>query len=155
VACTLGHVCTTPYSRPGARNAHVIAADGATCLVLRPRQPTLFQARGEGALPVSYGLSPAGPAADDEGIAIRVDVGDFLHAKLQALTACRSQFPMQPDHLPASIFHDLFGVEYFLPAPSLAEVDPSEVTGVPHADAALAAATVPHSPSVPVLGQTG
>jgi hypothetical protein len=48
-----------------------------------------------------------------------------LHAKLQALAAYRSQFPIQPDMLPPSMFLDLFGVEYFLPVRTMADVDGS------------------------------
>ncbi|MBV9325311.1 MAG: PIG-L family deacetylase [Chloroflexi bacterium] len=122
------------------RTAHVIAAEGATCLVLRPRQPTLFEARGAGAHPPSVGTH-ADSAGDDDGAAIRLEVDDFLHAKLQALAAYRSQFPIEPDMLPESIFRDLFGVEYFLPVQSLSQVDASEATGVSHAGAASECAT--------------
>jgi LmbE family N-acetylglucosaminyl deacetylase len=101
-------------ARRKPRNAHVIAADGATCLVLMPRQPTLFEARGEGAAP-PVRETVANTSSVDDGIAVRLSVEEVLDRKLQALAAYRSQFPIRPDMLPESVFFDLFGVEYFLP----------------------------------------
>ena len=103
------------------RNAHVIAAEAVTCLVFSPRQPTLFEGHGADAHLVSMGRS--GIAGEDVGgVTTRIDIGEFLHTKLNALASYRSQFPLRPDMLPESIFRDLFGVEYFtrmLPAPEL------------------------------------
>jgi hypothetical protein len=89
-------------ARRKPRNAHVIAADSATCLVLMPRQPTLFGARGDGARRAAD-EPDAHPASDEAGVAVRLNVHEVLHAKLPALAAYRSQFPIQPDMLPASI----------------------------------------------------
>jgi LmbE family N-acetylglucosaminyl deacetylase len=103
------------------RNAHVVAAEAATCLVLSPRQPTLFEGRGAGSRFISKGRS--GAAGEDVGgVTTRIEIGEFLHTKLNALAAYRSQFPLRPDMLPESIFRDLIGVEYFtrmLPPPEL------------------------------------
>ncbi|HEY2592270.1 MAG TPA: PIG-L family deacetylase [Chloroflexota bacterium] len=94
------------------RNAHVVASGDATCLVLSPREPTLFEGRGQGARLVSLGSDRSADAetADDT---IRVDVSEFIQPKLEAITAYRSQMPLRPDMLPATIFQDLFGAEYF------------------------------------------
>jgi hypothetical protein len=107
---------TSPLARGKPRNAHVIAADGATCLVLMPRQPTLFEARGEGAA-LAVRETLAGCTTVDEAIAVRLSIEEGLDKKLQALAAYRSQLPIRPDMLPESVFFDLFGVEYFLPVP--------------------------------------
>jgi LmbE family N-acetylglucosaminyl deacetylase len=104
-------------ARGKPRNAHVIAADGATCLVLMPRQPTLFEARGEGATRAVREIL-AGSTTADEAIAVRLSTEEVLEKKLQALAAYRSQFPIRPDMLPESVFFDLFGVEYFRPVQS-------------------------------------
>ena len=100
-------------ARRAPRNAHVIAGDaGATCLVLSPSRPTLFDGRGEAARLAS----PGAPSDDVEigGATARIPAGDFLRAKLNAIAAYRTQFPFNPDMLPESIFGDLFGAEYFL-----------------------------------------
>jgi LmbE family N-acetylglucosaminyl deacetylase len=115
------------------RNAHVIAADGATCLLLMPRRPTLFEARGDGARPSEREIG-AYQSCDEAGVAVRLSVQELLHGKVPALAAYRSQFPIQPDMLPASMFLDLFGVEYFLPVQSPADVDARERTGLPISD---------------------
>jgi LmbE family N-acetylglucosaminyl deacetylase len=97
------------------RNAHVVASGDATCLVLSPREPTLFEGRGQGARLVSQGSDRSANSADVEAAddTIRVDVTEFIEPKLQAIAAYRSQMPLQPDMLPATIFQDLFGSEYF------------------------------------------
>ncbi len=101
------------------RNAHVVAAEAVTCLVFSPRQPSLFEGRGAGARLVTTGGS--GSAIEGVGgVTTMIESGDFLHAKLSALAAYRSQFPLRPDMLPERIFRDLIGVEYFtrvLPPP--------------------------------------
>jgi hypothetical protein len=100
-------------ARGAPRNAHVVAADGgATCLVLSPTRPTLFEGRGEGARLMSP-RAPAHVDMDLGAVTTRIDAGAFLRAKLEALAAYRSQFPFEPDMLPESIFEDLFGTEYF------------------------------------------
>jgi hypothetical protein len=95
------------------RNAHVIAAEPVTCLVLSPREPSLFEGRGADARLVSASL-PGVFQEDVAGATTRIDCGDFLSNKLEALAAYRSQLPMRPDMLPEGIFRDLFGAEYFL-----------------------------------------
>jgi LmbE family N-acetylglucosaminyl deacetylase len=141
-------------ARGRPRNAHVIAADGATCLVLMPRQPTLFEARGEGVPQVSGGTR-ASSRVDGLGTAIRVGVEDVLPAKLQALAAYRSQFPIQPDMLPASMLRDLFGVEYFLPVRPAADVDVSRRSGAASQDAASTASTILEAVSSLLVGLDG
>jgi hypothetical protein len=44
-----------------------------------------------------------------------------VDAKLQAIAAYRSQCLIQPAMLPAEVFVDLFGAEYFLPVGLLDE----------------------------------
>ena len=123
-------------ARGKPRNAHVVAADGATCLVFMPRRPTLFEARGEAVRPASRGTRVDCRVEDQ---AIRAGVEDVLHAKLQALAAYRSQFPIQPDMLPSSMLLDLFGVEYFLPVRSPADIDGRDE------DAAIIPSTIPEA----------
>jgi hypothetical protein len=107
------------YARP--RSASVVAAEGLTCLVLSPAAPTLFAGRGEGAHlpgPVA-GPEPAAGAgsAQDAGAdaaTARLDVTAFVDAKVGALSAYRSQFPLEREMYPDFLLDELFGQEYFI-----------------------------------------
>jgi LmbE family N-acetylglucosaminyl deacetylase len=107
------------------RSAHVVAAEGLTCLVFSPAAPTLFAGRGEGArltglVPVPPGaIVEAGGAVDAEGAGVgvataRLDVTDYIEAKVGALCAYRSQFPLEQSMFPDFLLRELFGREYFI-----------------------------------------
>ena len=81
----------------------------------------------------------------DHGTVIRLGVDEFLHAKMDALAAHRTQFPVQPGTLPGSILLDLFGVEYFLPVQSLAEVGATGASGCLRVGGARASTTIPET----------
>jgi LmbE family N-acetylglucosaminyl deacetylase len=114
------------------RSAHVVATEGLTCLLLAPVAPTPFAGRGEGAQltgpaqgpsePAGAGPSePAGNAgsAEDAGAGVaraRLDVTDHIEAKVGALCAYRSQFPLEPHMFPDFMLKELFGREYFIQA---------------------------------------
>src|SRR5260370_705374 len=115
-----------------ARNAHVIAEQNVTCLVLSPEAPTAFLGRGEDAqLSGSTNRLARGAEGGEEQdmeqvlkdtTCIKVD--PFLRQKVEAIAAHRSQFPIQPDLLPLSILQALMGQEYFVPASLVSEVEP-------------------------------
>ncbi|MGH3221942.1 MAG: PIG-L family deacetylase [Streptosporangiaceae bacterium] len=102
------------------RSAHVVAAEDLTCLVLSPEAPTAYAGRGEGArLPGPLpGQATAGPAVGGlaaDGLATaRLDVTGHIKAKVGALCAYRSQFPMEQDMFPDFLLSELFGQEYFI-----------------------------------------
>lgn len=104
------------------RSAHVVAVEGLTCLVFSPAAPTLFAGRGEGARlpgPAPGALVEAGGAVDAEGAGVgvataRLDVTDHIEAKVGALCAYRSQFPLEPGMFPDFLLKELFGREYFI-----------------------------------------
>jgi LmbE family N-acetylglucosaminyl deacetylase len=108
------------------RSADVVAAEGLTCLVLSPAAPTLFAGRGKGAHvagPVAgpFAGSPEPPInagrAEEAGAEVamaRLDVTDFVDAKVDALGAYRSQFPMKREMYPDFLLNELFGQEYFI-----------------------------------------
>jgi LmbE family N-acetylglucosaminyl deacetylase len=110
-------------ARRRVRSADVIAATGLTCLVLSPAAPTKFAGRGGGAhLVGSLPGAPAGtsPVAADEGTAqdmVFCDVSGQVMRKVEALSAYRSQFPMDPDMFPEFLLKEMFGHEYFIPVP--------------------------------------
>lgn len=112
------------------RSADVVAADGLTCLVLSPAAPTLFAGRGEGARltgPAPGWPEPAGTGAPEPAskagrvtdaaadiATARLDVTGHIEAKVGALCAYRSQFPLEHDMFPGFLLKELFGQEYFI-----------------------------------------
>lgn len=95
------------------RNAHVIAADGLSCLIFSPQKEADFAGRGETAV-----LKFEAQQEDtDEALparAIVVDTADFVMNKVSAIAAHRTQCPISPDMLPQSIWNRLLGKEYFV-----------------------------------------
>jgi LmbE family N-acetylglucosaminyl deacetylase len=102
-----------------ARSAHVVATEGLTCLVLAPAAPTLFAGRGEGARLPGEGADETRGALEVLGVGAavataRLDVTDQIDAKVGALCAYRSQFPLEPGMFPDFLLKELFGREYFI-----------------------------------------
>ncbi|HXL38420.1 MAG TPA: PIG-L family deacetylase [Ktedonobacteraceae bacterium] len=48
-----------------------------------------------------------------------------IQHKIEAIAAHHTQFPIEPDMLPLSIFQELMGREYFVPVPLVYDVDPA------------------------------
>jgi len=102
------------------RSADVVAAEGLTCLVLSPGAPTLFAGRGEGAhltSPADAATTASASFAQQVGADVataRLDVTDFVDAKVDALSAYRSQFPLKREMYPDFLLTELFGQEYFV-----------------------------------------
>jgi LmbE family N-acetylglucosaminyl deacetylase len=104
------------------RSAHVVATEGLTCLVFSAEAPTLYAGRGEGARLPGTAPGALGPDAPDlgEGAAwaevatARLDVTDHIEAKVAALCAYRSQFPLEQGMFPDFLLKELFGREYFI-----------------------------------------
>jgi len=94
------------------RSAHVVATEGLTCLVLSPGAPTRYAGRGQGAL--LTGPSPGTPSPLVAEATARLDVTDHIEAKVAALCAYRSQFPLEPGMFPDFLLKELFGREYFI-----------------------------------------
>jgi len=95
------------------RSAHVVAAEHLTCLVLTPAAPESFAGRGQGSryagsvMPIPDEVDP-GPAT------ARLDVSEFVAAKVDALCAYRSQYSLEPGMLPDPILREIYGQEYFV-----------------------------------------
>jgi LmbE family N-acetylglucosaminyl deacetylase len=105
-------------ARQQARSADVVASTSLTCLVLSPAPPSKFAGRGRGAR-LADTLPGAGtPAAEDvhagRGV-VSCDVSRQVMRKVEALSAYRSQFPLEPDMFPESLLEEMFGREYFIP----------------------------------------
>jgi LmbE family N-acetylglucosaminyl deacetylase len=98
-----------------ARSAHVVATEGLTCLVFSPAAPTPFGGRGEGAR--LAGRLPASTGTEEPDLAVataELDVTAQIGAKVAALCAYRSQFPLEPGMFPDPMLSELFGREYFV-----------------------------------------
>ena len=103
------------------RSADVVAAASLTCLVLSPAPPAKFAGRGRGArlagaLPAARAADPppaAGTARAGQGV-VCCDVSGQVKCKVEALSAYRSQFPLEPDMFPEFLLREMFGREYFV-----------------------------------------
>jgi len=105
-------------------SADVVAAASLTCLVLSPALPAKFAGRGQGArlagvLPCA--AATASPAAANvragQGV-ICCDVSGQVMRKVEALSAYRSQVPLEPGMFPRFLLQEMFGCEYFAAAPA-------------------------------------
>jgi len=97
------------YQRP--RNAHVIAREGVTCLVLAPGTPTAFAGRGvEG----QYAVQTAPTQPESLQATTCIDISAYVPQKLAAIAAHRTQCPITPTMFPESIVQALFAQEYFM-----------------------------------------
>jgi len=106
------------------RSAHVVAVDNVTCLVMSMSEAINFAGRGSDAtITGGADLGEAGQAVIDLGQAThRIDVSPFVSNKIAAMSAHRSQYPIQPDMFPHDMLVELMGYEYFvrvLPRPQL------------------------------------
>ena len=105
-------------------SADVVATGSLTCLVLSPAPPAKFAGRGRGArlagaLPGAQ--ADASPAAANvragQGV-VCCDVSGQVMRKVEALSAYRSQFPLEPDMFPEFLLQEIFGCEYFVAVPT-------------------------------------
>jgi LmbE family N-acetylglucosaminyl deacetylase len=108
------------YNQP--RNAHVIAREGVTCLVLSPEKPTAFAGRGQS---VGDRPLPWHTQTEETLPATCIDVSAYVPQKIAAITAHHTQCPMMPELLPGAILQEVFADEHFVcmvPGP-VAETD--------------------------------
>jgi LmbE family N-acetylglucosaminyl deacetylase len=102
------------------RSADVVASTSLTCLVLSPAPPAKFAGRGEGARLTGArpgALANQSPAAGslraDQGV-VSCDVSEQVMRKVEALSAYRSQYSLEPDMFPEFLLQEMFGREYFV-----------------------------------------
>jgi len=99
------------------RNAHVIARDDVTCLVLAPTQQNdRVAGRGPRAVVERSATSTTSTDRADVDDGFSIDVTPALDRKVAALAAHRSQYAMEPDLLPRSLLERLLGTEHFVVA---------------------------------------
>ena len=115
------------------RSADVVAAGSLTCLVLSPAPPAKFAGRGPGArlagaLPgARAGASPAAESVRAARGVVCCDVSGQVMRKVGALSAYRSQFPLEPGMFPESLLQEMFGCEYFVAVPACLPAQLDEV----------------------------
>lgn len=95
------------------RNAHVVAREAVTCLVFSPGAPAAFAGRGEEARYVSE-EGQGEPAATHLHATTAIDVSAYIPAKIAAVAAYRTQYPITPDMFPHAMLVELMGREYFM-----------------------------------------
>jgi LmbE family N-acetylglucosaminyl deacetylase len=106
------------------RNAHVIAEENVTCLVMSMSEAVLFAGRGgEATITGGEDRVGKGEAIIEAGAATHcVDVNDYILNKIKAMSAHRSQYPITPEMFPLEMLKALMGREYYvqvLPRPHL------------------------------------
>jgi hypothetical protein len=118
------------------RSADVIASTSLTCLVLSPAEPTKFAGRGEGArmgaaLPGTEANPPltAGTVQDCQDM-ISCDVSKQVMRKVEALSAYRSQLPLEPGMFPDFLLQEMFGSEHFVAVSTGRAAHPDEAPPV-------------------------
>ena len=133
-------------ARRRPRSRDVVAASSLTCLVLSPAPPAKFAGRGRGARLASAlpgAQASASPAAGNVRAGqdvICCDVSEQVMRKVEALSAYRSQFPLEPDMFPGFLLQEMFGCEYFVAArPAHLEQVPAGPVLEPHLSTPLPA----------------
>jgi LmbE family N-acetylglucosaminyl deacetylase len=105
------------------RNAHVVAHDDVTCLVMSMSEAIAFGGRGSNAVLVAGSDRNADLPMVDTGTATHcIDVSPYVTQKIAAMAAHRSQYPISAGMFPTDLLKDLMGREYFvrvLPRPQL------------------------------------
>jgi len=95
------------------RNAHVIAREDVTCLVLASERPTRYAGRGGGVAHARSTPPTTGAMSVDVDGCFAIDVRPALDRKVAALAAHRSQYALDANLLPRSLLECLLGTEHF------------------------------------------
>ena len=99
-------------SRGHTRSATVVATSNVTCLVLSPDAPSKFAGRGSSAGDEATRADAANSHTELD--VMTIDVEGQLDAKLAALTAHRSQYPVDPRIFPRHMLLEMYGKEHFV-----------------------------------------
>jgi LmbE family N-acetylglucosaminyl deacetylase len=115
-------------ARRATRSNHVVARENVTCLVLSNAEQSAFTGRGSAAA-ITGGEERLAKLMesnllDRPSYTAAIDVSAFIQHKVAAMAAHRTQYPISPNLIPASILIDLMGHEYFtqvIPPPQIAK----------------------------------
>ena len=96
-----------------ASSGHVVALENVTCLVFAPSEPTAFAGRGATA---NQGLDVTSIEIDlaRSEATTAIDVSAYVERKIAAISAHRTQCPIEPDLLPLAMLQEILGREYFV-----------------------------------------
>ena len=114
------------YHQP--REAHVVASQDVTCMVLSPHAPSSFEGRGAGAALKGDTIEGLSNEAMDTGATTKIDVSTFVEQKVAALSAYRTQFPLEPTMFPMPMLREVFSDEYFVRAYPPIELESSLIS---------------------------
>ena len=116
-------------ARHRRRSADVVATGSLTCLVLSAAPPAKFAGRGPGArLPGARANPPPAAVTMRAGRGVVCcDVSGQVMRKVEALSAYRSQFPLEPGMFPEFLLREMFGREYFVAAAAARPAHPGEM----------------------------
>jgi hypothetical protein len=92
----------------------VVAAGGVTCLVLARERPSVHAPRGAETRVADAAPAEVQEGRDDDRATTAIDVSQYVLRKLAAISAHRTQYPIAPELLPASLLQPMLGTEYFL-----------------------------------------
>lgn len=96
------------------REAHVVAGEDTTCMILSPHPPSDFEGRGAGAALTGDDAADVPAEVAELGATTKIDVSAFVEQKVAALSAYRTQFPLEPDMFPMPMLREVFSYEYFV-----------------------------------------
>jgi hypothetical protein len=109
-----------------ARNAHVVALDDVTSLTFVASERVAFDGRGAPTESPAMRSLPSGDQVD-ASVSTGIDVSGFVHHKVRATAAHRSQYPITPSMFPEPILREMFGAEYFIQVLPQRDLDTSLV----------------------------
>jgi LmbE family N-acetylglucosaminyl deacetylase len=100
------------YQQP--RSAHVVASEDTTCMILSPHAPSSFEGRGADATLTGDDSGDLSNEVIETGATTKIDVSAFVEQKVAALSAYRTQFPLESDMFPMPMLREVFSYEYFV-----------------------------------------
>jgi LmbE family N-acetylglucosaminyl deacetylase len=109
------------------RKNHVIADEDVTCLILSMTEALNYGGRGSDAVITGGENRLNSQTVSDYLTETRdftacIDVSSYVHQKVSAMAAHRTQYPISPDMFPLDMLTEMMGREYFvriLPRPDL------------------------------------
>jgi len=97
-------------------------------MVLSPHVQSSFEGRGAGATLTGDTVEGLPNEAAGTGATTRIDVSAFVEQKVVALSAYRTQFPLEPAMFPMPMLREVFSDEYFVRAYPPIELESSLIS---------------------------
>jgi len=97
-------------------------------MILSPHAPTTFEGRGADATLTGDAVEGLPNEAAETGATTKIDVSAFVEHKVAALSAHRTQFPLEPNMFPMPMLREVFSDEYFVRAHPPIEMESSLIS---------------------------